>query len=68
MPPQALGDLHEFREPGFEPFGRTLPEVERDAGLDDCIVGKWHLGMPTPEMSSENGRVCVRTMGRLRTS
>lgn len=56
---ETQGDLHEFRDPGFEPFGRTLPELARDAGLDDCIVGKWHLAAPTPDMSWTYGRSCA---------
>jgi len=52
------GTLNEFGDPGF--VFKTLPEVARTRNYADALFGKWHLGMPRPDMDPQNGSLIYR--------
>ncbi len=39
----------------FTPFAPTLPEVLKAAGYHTAIIGKWHLGITSPNVPNERG-------------
>lgn len=39
----------------FQPAGPTLPEILRKAGYKTAIIGKWHLGLESPNTPNERG-------------
>ncbi|HEX8188503.1 MAG TPA: sulfatase-like hydrolase/transferase [Pyrinomonadaceae bacterium] len=39
----------------LSPRVRLLPEVLRRAGYDTALVGKWHLGLASPNLPNERG-------------
>lgn len=39
----------------FRPQGPTLPEALRQAGYQTACIGKWHLGLTTPNLPNDRG-------------
>jgi arylsulfatase A-like enzyme len=39
----------------FLPSGPTLPEMLKHAGYKTAIIGKWHLGLESPNLPNERG-------------
>jgi len=37
------------------PSARTLPDMLKQAGYDTAIVGKWHLGLASPNLPNDRG-------------
>ena len=39
----------------FSPFAGTMPEVLKSAGYNTALIGKWHLGLESPNLPNERG-------------
>lgn len=39
----------------FDPSARTMPQILGQAGYNTALIGKWHLGLETPNLPTERG-------------